>query len=239
MAHKYTNKQEALLAKVKGKTGKISDKTHEEHLKLYTGYVNKSNALLEAVEALGTPDPADAKVANQISSKIRDIKVDLTFALGGLKNHELYFNILGGDGKISGKFAELVDRDFGSFDNYKKDLKATGIAARGWPGPASISRPASSSTTSAMRRTLTRSGVSPRCSAWMSTSMPTMPISSRPAPATSMNSCNSSITAPSTRSCRSRKSNRAASVIRKAPGIFPRGFFFAAAISQSPARPAF
>ena len=47
MAHKYENKQAALLAKVKGKTGKISDKTHEEHLKLYTGYVNKSNALLE------------------------------------------------------------------------------------------------------------------------------------------------------------------------------------------------
>ena len=132
MAYKYENKQEALLAKVKGKTGKISDKTHEEHLKLYTGYVNKSNALLEAWEALGTPDPADAKVANQISSKVRDIKVDLTFALGGLKNHELYFNILGGDGKATGKIAELIDRDFGSFDNFKKDLKATGIAARGW-----------------------------------------------------------------------------------------------------------
>jgi Fe-Mn family superoxide dismutase len=132
MAYKYENKQEALLAKVKGKTGKISDKTHEEHLKLYTGYVNKSNALLEAWEALGTPDPADAKVANQISSKVRDIKVDLTFALGGLKNHELYFNILGGDGKVAGKLAELIDRDFGSFENFKKDLKATGIAARGW-----------------------------------------------------------------------------------------------------------
>ncbi len=117
MAHKYENKQAALLAKVKGKTGKISDKTHEEHLKLYTGYVNKSNALLEAVEKLGTPDPADAAVANQIASTIRNLKVDLTFALGGLKNHELYFHLLGGDGKIDGKFAELVDRDFGSFEN--------------------------------------------------------------------------------------------------------------------------
>ena len=45
MAHTYPNQQEALLAKVKGKTGKISDKTHEEHLKLYTGYVNKSNGI--------------------------------------------------------------------------------------------------------------------------------------------------------------------------------------------------
>jgi Fe-Mn family superoxide dismutase len=132
MAHKYANKQEALLAKVKGKTGKISDKTHEEHLKLYTGYVNKSNAILELIEKLGVPDPTDITVANQIYSTVRNYKVDLTFALGGLKNHELYFDILGGDGKVSGKMAELIDRDFGSFDNYKKDLKATGIAARGW-----------------------------------------------------------------------------------------------------------
>ena len=25
-----------------------------------------------------------------------------------------------------------IEKDFGSFENYKKDLKATGIAARGW-----------------------------------------------------------------------------------------------------------
>jgi Fe-Mn family superoxide dismutase len=132
MAHKYENRQEKLLSKVKGKTGKISDKTHEEHLKLYTGYVNKSNAILELIEKLGTPDPADATVANQIYSTVRNYKIDLTFALGGLKNHELYFDILGGNGKPSGKIAEFIDRDYGSFDNYKKDLKATGIAARGW-----------------------------------------------------------------------------------------------------------
>ena len=45
MAYQYVNKQEALLAKVKGKTGKISDKTHEEHLKLYTGYVTRASDL--------------------------------------------------------------------------------------------------------------------------------------------------------------------------------------------------
>src|SRR5271170_173145 len=127
MAHKYENKQAALLAKVKGKTGKISDKTHEEHLKLYTGYVNKTNAIFEELEELGTPDPTNPAVANQIYSTIRALKVDLTFALGGIKNHELYFNNLGGDGKPTGKIVELIDRDFGSFDNYKKDLKATGI----------------------------------------------------------------------------------------------------------------
>src|SRR5512142_358673 len=108
MAYQYVNKQEALLAKVKGKTGKISDKTHEEHMKLYTGYVNKSNAILEELEKVGIPDPANPAVANQIYSTIRSLKVDLTFALGGVKNHELYFEALGGDGKPTGKIAEMI-----------------------------------------------------------------------------------------------------------------------------------
>ena len=132
MAYKYANRQDELLAKVKGKTGKISDKTHEEHLKLYTGYVNKSNAILEELEKLGTPDPANPAVANQIFSTIRSLKVDFTFAVGGLKNHEIYFEVLGGNGQVSGKIAGLIDENFGSFENYKKDLKATGIAGRGW-----------------------------------------------------------------------------------------------------------
>ena len=71
MTHTYPNQQDALLAKVKGKTGKISDKTHEEHLKLYTGYVNKSNGILAEIEKLGVPDPANPAVANQIFSTVR------------------------------------------------------------------------------------------------------------------------------------------------------------------------
>ena len=132
MSYTYPNQQESLLAKVKGKTGKISDKTHEEHLKLYTGYVNKSNGILAELEKMGTPDPTNPAVANQIYSSVRALKVDFTFAIGGLKNHELYFSILGGNGKPSDRILKNIDQDFGSFDNYKKDLKATGIAARGW-----------------------------------------------------------------------------------------------------------
>jgi Fe-Mn family superoxide dismutase len=134
MAYQYANKQEALLAKVKGKTGKISDKTHEEHLKLYTGYVNKSNAILKELEELGKVlDPANASQANQIYSSLRSLKVDLTFALGGVVNHEIYFGILGGTGgPATGKAGELIKKSFGSFEAYAKDLKATGISARGW-----------------------------------------------------------------------------------------------------------
>ena len=134
MAYQYVNKQEQLLAKVKGKTGKISDKTHEEHLKLYTGYVNKTNALLKELEELGRQlDPANPAHANQIYSELRSRKVDFTFALGGVINHEIYFTILGGrGGPAAGPVAGLINQSFGSFEAYRKDLKATGIAARGW-----------------------------------------------------------------------------------------------------------
>ena len=134
MAHQYANKQEAFLARLRGKTGKISDKTHEEHMKLYTGYVNKTNAILKELEELAkTLDPANPAHANQIYSAIRSLKVDYTFAVGGVINHEIYFSILGGAGGApTGKVAELIQKSFGGFDAYKKDLKATGIAARGW-----------------------------------------------------------------------------------------------------------
>ena len=134
MAYQYTNQQAALLAKVKGKTGKISDKTHEEHLKLYTGYVNKTNAILRELDELAKVlDPANVAHANQIYSTLRSLKVDLTFALGGVFNHELYFGGLGGGGGPAvGKAGELINHSFGGYDAYAKDLKATAISARGW-----------------------------------------------------------------------------------------------------------
>ncbi len=134
MAHQYANKQEALLAKVKGKTGRISDKTHEEHLKLYTGYVNKTNAILKEIEEVSKVlDPANPAHANQIFSTLRSLKVEFTFALGGVVNHEIYFSVMGGSGgPATGKVADLIQRSFGSFDAYRKDLKATAISARGW-----------------------------------------------------------------------------------------------------------
>jgi Fe-Mn family superoxide dismutase len=105
----------------------ISKKTMEEHYKLYQGYVNKTN---EIMEKLGS---VDLKTANQVYSDLRSLKVDLTFAIGGVKNHEVYFDHLGGKGgKPAGKLLQAIEKDFGSFDQWAADLKASGIAARGW-----------------------------------------------------------------------------------------------------------
>jgi Fe-Mn family superoxide dismutase len=105
----------------------ISRASIEAHYKLYQGYVNKRN------EILGKLAGVDLAAANQVYSEIRALKVDLTFAIGGIKNHELYFAHLGGGGgDPTGAFGSLVERDFGSVEAWRSDLKATGMAGRGW-----------------------------------------------------------------------------------------------------------
>jgi superoxide dismutase, Fe-Mn family len=105
----------------------ISRASVEAHYKLYQGYVAKRN------EILGKLAGVDLASANQTYSEVRELKVELTFAVGGIKNHELYFRHLGGGGgDPTGAFAALVKRDFGSIAAWRDDLKATGMAGRGW-----------------------------------------------------------------------------------------------------------
>jgi Fe-Mn family superoxide dismutase len=97
----------------------ISRASIQAHYKLYQGYVNKRNEILGILDA----DP----------DQLRALKVDLSFAVGGIKNHEIYFEHLGGDGgEPHGAFASLIVHDFGSTDAWRTDLKATGMAGRGW-----------------------------------------------------------------------------------------------------------
>jgi superoxide dismutase, Fe-Mn family len=105
----------------------ISRAAVEAHYKLYQGYVSKRNEILRR---LGEIDLASA---NQVYSDIRGLKVDLSFAIGGVKNHEIYFEHLGGGGgDPDGLIGDLIARDFGSAANWREDLKATGMAGRGW-----------------------------------------------------------------------------------------------------------
>jgi Fe-Mn family superoxide dismutase len=106
---------------------RISRASVEAHYKLYQGYVAKRN------EILGKLADVDLASANQVYSEIRALKVDLSFAIGGIKNHEIYFEHLGGDGgDPTGLAGQLITRDFGSVEAWRSDLKATGMGGRGW-----------------------------------------------------------------------------------------------------------
>lgn len=127
--NKFTAKPKEFSKNIYSMEG-ISKRTIEEHLKLYQGYVTKYNEIGEKLSMLTDEDYVKA---NQSYSHIRELKVELTFAYGGMVNHEIYFGHLGGKGgQPTDELLKQVKKDFGSFETYKKDVKATGIAARGW-----------------------------------------------------------------------------------------------------------
>ena len=68
----------------------LSERCMREHLKLYQGYIAKYNELARkcGLRAKGQlqPDP-----------DTESLKVDIAFALSAIKNHELFFDILGND----------------------------------------------------------------------------------------------------------------------------------------------
>ena len=105
----------------------ISLRTMEEHYELYKGYIGKTNEIQEKLAGV------DRTTANQIYSDLRSLRIDLSFATGGVKNHDLYFSHLGGKGGTpTGKVADMIKRDFPSYDAWLTDFKASGLAARGW-----------------------------------------------------------------------------------------------------------
>ena len=75
----------------------ISRESVEAHYRLYEGYVDKRNEILEKLGSV------DLSAANQVYSEVRALKVELSFAVGGIKNHEIYFEHLGGDEECFGQ----------------------------------------------------------------------------------------------------------------------------------------
>ncbi|MDQ7055519.1 MAG: superoxide dismutase [Persephonella sp.] len=110
----------------------ISDEQIEVHFEAhYKGYVAKYN---EIQEKLADINFADRSKANQNYSEYRALKVEESFNYMGVVLHELYFEHLtaGGRGKPSEELERAIKESFGSVENCKNEIKATGIACRGW-----------------------------------------------------------------------------------------------------------
>jgi len=105
----------------------ISQKTIEIHWgKLYQGYVKKWQEIQEKLEKV------DLSSANATFSELRELKLEETFAANAVILHEAYFDILGGDGKPEGEIIEVIEKNFGSFENWTEEFKSLGMASRGW-----------------------------------------------------------------------------------------------------------
>lgn len=92
------------------------------------GYVNKRNEIEEKLKL------SDKKSANVNYSDYRSLKIEESFNASGMILHEIYWQVLGGDGKID-KNLEVVKnivKDFASLELWKEDFIANLKSARGW-----------------------------------------------------------------------------------------------------------
>jgi Fe-Mn family superoxide dismutase len=119
------------FSKVRGLSG-ISDKQLEEHLKLYEGYVKRTNALTEKLfgmcnegKAAGS-DPVYAELTRRLG-----------FEYGGMVNHEYYFDNLTGGAQAEppsgGKLRQAIEASFGKYETWLADFRAVAtMPGVGW-----------------------------------------------------------------------------------------------------------
>jgi Fe-Mn family superoxide dismutase len=114
-------------ALVEKKMAGLSASQIEQHLKLYKGYVAKSNEIYSKLKDV------DISTANATYSPLRELLVEESYAVNGAIYHEFYFGNLGGKGgDPTGDLKSALEERWGSTDKFKDYLKAAGKSMRGW-----------------------------------------------------------------------------------------------------------
>ena len=105
---------------------KIMTFHHDKH---HQAYVTGTNAALERLEKLRS---------GQNTENIKGILRDLSFNLSGHKLHAVFWPNMApqgkGGGKPGGRIADNINKDFGSFENFKKQFSdaAKNVEGSGW-----------------------------------------------------------------------------------------------------------
>ncbi|MGB8952546.1 MAG: Fe-Mn family superoxide dismutase [Candidatus Aminicenantales bacterium] len=120
----YTAKDYAKLIGMQG----FSETLLKNHFTLYQGYVTNTNKVLDALAQM-------LKEAKTGTPEYAELKRRLGWEFNGMRLHEFYFENLGGKSGIDpkGKLAARMAGDFGSYEAWEKDFKATGsLRGIGW-----------------------------------------------------------------------------------------------------------
>jgi superoxide dismutase, Fe-Mn family len=109
----------------------MSPETTDWHYNTHQkGYVTALNNIEKALES------ADRSAANGNYSVIGELKRRFSWNHSGALLHDIYWGVLGGDGDPSKgpEIKDAIEKEFGSFDAWKADFKATAISAKlgGW-----------------------------------------------------------------------------------------------------------
>ena len=120
----YTAKDYAKLIGMEG----FSETLLKNHFTLYQGYVTNTNKVLDSLDQMLKADKAG-------TPEFAELKRRLGWEFNGMRLHEYYFENLGGKAPIdkNGKLAKKMEADFGSYEAWEKDFKATGaMRGIGW-----------------------------------------------------------------------------------------------------------
>lgn len=113
------------IATLKG----ISDKTVQDHIKLYEGYVKNTNLILQKIEELAQDSEKNAYALAEVQRRFG-------FEYDGMRNHEIYFDSLSNGAKEISKDGELfksIESVWGSFDAWLARFKAIAMSRGvGW-----------------------------------------------------------------------------------------------------------
>ncbi|MEK6903928.1 MAG: Fe-Mn family superoxide dismutase [Nanoarchaeota archaeon] len=115
--------------KYKELKGFLTEKQLKEHHDvLYAGYCKNTDKIREKIKTISFEG------TNATYSDLRELKVEETFAVNGVRLHEAYFDIMHDTTSAapSGKIKDLIERDFGSVEKWKQEFSACGLASRGW-----------------------------------------------------------------------------------------------------------
>jgi Fe-Mn family superoxide dismutase len=109
----------------------VSPETSDWHYnKHHAGYVAALNTIEKGLES------ADRSKANGNYSEIGELKRRLTWNHSGALLHDIYWDNLGGDGDPhkGPEVLAAIEKEFGSFEKWKEDFKATAFSAKlsGW-----------------------------------------------------------------------------------------------------------
>ncbi len=109
----------------------VSPETSDWHYnKHHKGYVAALNTIEKGLET------TDRSGANGNYSEVGELKRRLTWNHSGALLHDIYWDVLGGDGDPSKgpDVLAAIEKEFGSFDKWKDDFKATAFSAKlsGW-----------------------------------------------------------------------------------------------------------
>ena len=106
----------------------ISDRTLNIHYNNhYLNYLSNLNKLV------GNTKYTKVELFNNIDSFDIDLRDKILFNLGGVVNHELYFNnfSLNNNNIPKGSIKTAIDKQYGNYDNFKKEFKNIALELTG------------------------------------------------------------------------------------------------------------